>query len=99
MTIDNPASLSSSETGVNSGIKSRKSTYPIQLNVRKTFVVQISQRRGNLGLKSQQLSLGIGNLQPRLKSAYRYLQRHLLVELRIPDRWRGLRITRRRGEP
>jgi hypothetical protein len=51
LTISNPDSLSSSETGVNPGIRSyEKSTYLNELDVRKQLVVSISQRREELRL-------------------------------------------------
>jgi hypothetical protein len=50
MTISNPDSLSSSETGVNPGIKAVKSAYLHELDVRKPLVVTISQRSEELRL-------------------------------------------------
>jgi hypothetical protein len=50
VTISNADSLSSSETGVNPGIKSGKSTYLNELDVRKPLVVSISQRSEELRL-------------------------------------------------
>jgi hypothetical protein len=44
----NPDYLSSSETGVNSGTRSWKSTYLNELDVRKPLVVSISQRSEEL---------------------------------------------------
>jgi hypothetical protein len=44
VTISNPDSFSSRETGVNPGIRSRKVTYLNELDVRKPLVVSISQR-------------------------------------------------------
>ncbi len=52
MTISNPDSLSSSETGVNSGIRSSKSTYLNELDVRKPLVESISQRSEELRLNN-----------------------------------------------
>jgi hypothetical protein len=43
VTISNPNLLSSSETAVNPGIKSRKSTYLNDHDVRKPLVLSISQ--------------------------------------------------------
>jgi hypothetical protein len=48
VTIFKPESPFSSEAGVNPGIRSRKSTYLIQLDVRKPLVVSISQRSEEL---------------------------------------------------
>jgi hypothetical protein len=50
MTISNPNLLSSSGAGVNSGIRSWKSTYQNELNVRKPLVVSISQSSEELRL-------------------------------------------------
>ncbi len=50
MTISNPDSLSCSGTGVNPGIRSRKSTYLNELDVRKPLVVSNSRRSEELRL-------------------------------------------------
>jgi hypothetical protein len=50
VTISNPDSLSSSETEVNTGARSRKSTYLNELNVRKPLVESISQGSKELRL-------------------------------------------------
>jgi hypothetical protein len=42
MTISNPDLLFNSETGVNPGMRSQKSTYLKELNVRKPLVESIS---------------------------------------------------------
>jgi hypothetical protein len=47
---DNPASLSSCETGVSLGIRSWKSAYLKQLNVSKSLVASISQKCEDLRL-------------------------------------------------
>jgi hypothetical protein len=44
VTISNPDTLLSSETGVNSGIKAEKSTYLNELDDRKPLVVSVLQR-------------------------------------------------------
>jgi hypothetical protein len=51
-TFSNPDALSSSETGVNPGIKGlkEKNTHPYKLDVRKPLVVPISQRIEELRL-------------------------------------------------
>jgi hypothetical protein len=50
VTISNHDSLPSSEIGVNLGIRSWKSTYLNELNVRKPLVVSISQSSEELRL-------------------------------------------------
>ncbi len=62
--ISDPDSLSSSETRVNFGIRSFKSTYLNELNVRKLFVESISQREA----EALQPGFVFDNLKPGLKS-------------------------------
>ncbi len=50
LTISNPDLLSSIETGVNPGIRSWKSTYLNEIDVRKPLVVSISQKSEELRL-------------------------------------------------
>jgi hypothetical protein len=50
VTISNPDSLSSSKTRINSEIRSWKSAYLNELDVRKPLVVSISQRSEELRL-------------------------------------------------
>jgi hypothetical protein len=50
VTISNPASLSSTETGVDFGRRSARSTYLNELDVRKPLVVYFSQRFEELRL-------------------------------------------------
>jgi hypothetical protein len=50
VTISNPDSISSSERGITSGIKTEESTYLNELYARKPLVVFISQRRKELRL-------------------------------------------------
>jgi hypothetical protein len=67
VTISNPDSLSSSETGVNPGIKSeKKSPYLIGLDVRQPLVVSNSQRSEGLRLYNLVQILTISN--PSLKA-------------------------------
>jgi hypothetical protein len=68
VTISNPDSISRSETRVNPAMRSRKSTYLIELDVRKPLVVSISQRREELRLKTLQPGLEFDIFIPRLKS-------------------------------
>ncbi len=66
MTILNPDSLSRSETWVNPGIRSWKSTYLNELAVRKPLVVSISQRSEELRLHNLVHNMTI--LNPSLKA-------------------------------
>jgi hypothetical protein len=50
VTVSNPELLSSSETGVNPGVRSRKDTRLNELDVRKPLEVSISQRSEALRL-------------------------------------------------
>jgi hypothetical protein len=63
--ISNPYSFSSSETGVDLGIRSWNSTYPNELDVGKQLVVSISQRSEELRL---QPGLKFVNFEPPLES-------------------------------
>ncbi len=65
VTISNPDSLSSSETGFNSGIRSWKSNYLNELDVRKPLVVSISQR---VRAATLQPGLEFDNFEPWLES-------------------------------
>ncbi len=67
VTISILDSLSSSETGVTSGIRSLKSTYVIELDVRKPLVVSISQISEELRLYNLVENSTISN--PGLKAA------------------------------
>ncbi len=66
VTISNPDSPSSSETGVNPGIMSWKSTCLIELDVRKPLVVSMSQRSEEMRLYNLVQNLTISN--PGLKA-------------------------------
>jgi hypothetical protein len=66
VTISNPDSLSSSETGVNPGIRSWKNTYLNELDVRKPLVQSISQKSEELRLYN--LVWNLKNFKPLLKS-------------------------------
>jgi hypothetical protein len=67
VTISNPDSLSSSETGVDPGTRSwKKSTYLNELDVRKPLVVSISQTRR---AETLQPGLEFDNFKPPLESS------------------------------
>jgi hypothetical protein len=63
VTIANTDSLSSRETGVNSGVRNRKSTYLNELNIRKPLVVCISQRSEKLYNLVQNFRISNPNLK------------------------------------
>ncbi len=64
--VTNPDSLSSNETEINPGIRSWKSSYPNELDVRKPSVVSVSQNIWRA--KTLQSYLEFDNLKPRLDS-------------------------------
>jgi hypothetical protein len=66
--ISNPRSLASSETGVNPGRRSWKSTYLIELEVRKPWVVSISQSQKSKELRIHNLIQNLTISNPSVKA-------------------------------
>ncbi len=79
VTISNPDSLFSSETGVNSGRRRSKSTHLNELDVRKPLVVSMSQRREELRRYNLVHNLTISN--PGLKAVSSNASRGSTVRL------------------